>query len=64
MPMPSSVMRVATLSPAQATAVREQLEQIMRDLSEADRGTSDAEGEETVTANVLIGYFTSDVPGD
>jgi hypothetical protein len=52
------------LSPAQAAAVREQLEQIMRDLIEADRTASAAEGEETVTANVLIGYFTSDVPGD
>ncbi len=55
-------MTVATVSRAQAASFRAKLQRLMDELTEAEADTAD--GDDTVTVNVLLGYYSSDRPAD
>lgn len=55
-------MTVAKVSKAQAASFREKLQQLMDELNEAE--VDDGGGEDTVTVNVLLGYYSSNRPAN
>lgn len=56
-PKPILGMNTAKVTPAMATEIQQRLQQVLNDLTTAE-ADAEANGAETVTVNVLVGYFS------